>query len=73
MDFLSGFADGGYSTRFRPTLQARREKGAHLRNSPMRIEFWKQPEQLVKTTLREVRGLTRPRFFCLLHIVFDGF
>jgi len=22
----------------------------------MRIEFWKQPEQLVKTTLREVRG-----------------
>ena len=25
--------------------------GAHLRNSPMRIEFRKQPEQLSKTTL----------------------
>ena len=49
----------------------KKANGAHPRNSPMRIEFWKQPEQLVKTTLREVRGLTRPRFSCLLHSVHD--
>ena len=26
-----------------------------------------------KNNFEEVRGLTRPRFFCLLHIVADGF
>ena len=29
----------------------------------LRFEDWKQPEQLVKTTLREARGLTRPRIY----------
>ena len=69
-----GLSGKRHSCRFSRWGEAsRRVARAHLRNSPMRIEFWKQPEQLVKTTLREVRGLTRPRFFCLLHIVFDGF
>ena len=34
-----------------PALKEKARSTLYLRFSPMRIEFWKQPEQLSKTTL----------------------